>query len=99
MRFNAPPLPEDTVLLPAAACSNDADNVDFGCLAGDDTCDEEEEATTFSVVFVTFDGDDPKDEVCDNEADIDTQGRLAAQSSCDNDSFIASLYLSPRITY
>lgn len=50
-----------------ANSSTDANNVDAQCLAGDDTNDEEEEATAFAVgIGVTLDafvGDDPRDQV------------------------------------
>jgi hypothetical protein len=66
VRCNAPPLPHEIALV-AANSSTDAVNVDAECLAGDDTNDDEEEATTFAVGLVVpllaFIGDDPRDRV------------------------------------
>lgn len=66
MRCNAPPLPHEIALV-AANISTDADNVDAEYLAGDDTNDDEEEATTFAVglgvPLDAFVGDDPRERV------------------------------------
>ena len=67
MRCNAPPHPHEIAPV-AANSSTDADNVDAQCLAGDDTNDEEEEATAFAVglgatPLDAFVGDDPRDRV------------------------------------